>query len=132
MTGVARNTVMSLLFQIGTTCAIYQDSALRNLPSKRVQCDEIWSFCYGKDKNVSDDKKNAFGYGSIWTGTALDADTKLICSRMVGNRDAFAAREFVQDLVGTLAIVRNASEIVVQAKIRECLTRANPLILLAE
>ena len=101
MTGVARNTVMSLLVQIGTTCAIYQGSALS-------------------------------GYDSIWTGTALDADTKLICSRMVGNRDAFAAREFVQDLVGPLAIVRNASEIVVQAKIRECLTRANPLILLAE
>lgn len=94
---------MSLLVQIGTACAIYQDSALRNLPCQRIQCDEIWSFCYGKDKNLPEDKKNAFGYGSVWTWTALDADTKLICSWMVGNRDVLAAREFVQDLASRLA-----------------------------
>lgn len=102
MTGVARNTVMSLLVQIGLACAEYQDKALRNLPCKRVQCDEIWSFCYGKDKNLPEDKKGVFGYGSVWTWTALDADTKLICSWMVGNRDAFAAREFMQDLAARL------------------------------
>jgi IS1 family transposase len=103
MTGVARNTIMGLLVQAGAACAEYQDKALRNLPCKRVQCDEIWSFCYGKDKNLPEDKKNTFGYGSVWTWTAIDADTKLICSWMVGNRDTFAAREFIQDLAGRLA-----------------------------
>jgi IS1 family transposase len=102
MTGVARNTVMSLLVQVGAACAEYQDKALRNLPCKRVQCDEIWSFCYGKDKNLPEDKKGVFGYGSVWTWTALDADTKLICSWMVGNRDSLAAREFIQDLASRL------------------------------
>jgi IS1 family transposase len=102
MTGVARNTVMSLLIAVGSACAEYQDKALRNLPCKHVQCDEIWSFCYGKDKNLPEDKKGIFGYGSVWTWTALDADTKLICSWMVGNRDALAAREFIQDLAGRL------------------------------
>jgi len=103
MTGVARNTIMTLLVQAGAVCAEYQDKALHNLPCKRVQCDEIWSFCYGKDKNLPEDKKNTFGYGSVWTWTAIDADTKLICSWMVGNRDTFAAREFIQDLAGRLA-----------------------------
>jgi IS1 family transposase len=84
-------------------CAEYQDNALRNLPCKRIQCDEIWSFCYAKDKNLPEDKKDVFGYGSVWTWTALDADTKLICSWMVGNRDAFAARMFIQDLAARLA-----------------------------
>lgn len=103
MTGVARNTIMSLLVAVGAACAEYQDKALRNLPCKRVQCDEIWSFCYGKDKNLPEDKRGVFGYGSVWTWTALDADTKLICSWMVGNRDALAAREFIQDLASRLA-----------------------------
>lgn len=103
MTGVARNTVISLLVAVGAACAEYQDKALRNLRCKRVQCDEIWAFCYGKDENLPQDKKNVFGYGSVWTWTALDADTKLICSWMIGNRDALAAREFIQDLAGRLA-----------------------------
>jgi IS1 family transposase len=103
MTGVARNTIMGLLVQAGAACAEYQDKALRNLPCKRVQCDEIWSFCYGKDKNLPGNKKDVFGYGSVWTWTAIDADTKLVCWWMVGNRDTFAAREFIQDLAGRLA-----------------------------
>ena len=102
MSGVSRNTIMSLLVAVGSACAEYQDSTLRCLPCKRVQCDEIWSFCYGKDKNLPEDKKNVFGYGSVWTWTALDADTKLICSWIVGNRDALAARAFMQDLAGRL------------------------------
>jgi IS1 family transposase len=103
MTGIARNTVASLLVAVGAVCAEYQDKALRNLCCKRVQCDEIWSFCYGKDKNLPEDKKGVFGYGSVWTWTALDADTKLICSWMVGNRDAIAARAFIQDLASRLS-----------------------------
>jgi IS1 family transposase len=103
MTAVARNTISSLLLAVGAACAEYQDKALRSLPCKRIQCDEIWSFCYAKDKNLPEDKRNAFGYGSVWTWTALDADTKLVCSWMVGNRDALAARMFIQDLASRLA-----------------------------
>jgi lambda repressor-like predicted transcriptional regulator len=103
MTGVARNTVMSLLVAVGAACAEYQDKALRNLSCKRVQCDEIWSFCYAKDKNLPEDKQEVFGYGSVWTWTALDADTKLVCSWMVGNRDGIAAKMFIQDLASRLA-----------------------------
>jgi IS1 family transposase len=103
MTGVARNTVASLLVEIGAACAEYQDRVLRNLPCKRIQCDEIWSYIGAKDKNVPADKKGQFGIGSVWTWTALDADTKLICSWMVGNRDGDAAYDFMKDLAGRLA-----------------------------
>jgi IS1 family transposase/lambda repressor-like predicted transcriptional regulator len=103
MTGVSRNTITSLLLAVGAACAEYQDKALHNLPCKRIQTDEIWSFCYGKDKNLPEDKRNTFGYGSVWTWTALDADTKLICSWMVGNRDARAATEFMKDLASRLS-----------------------------
>ena len=103
MTGIARNTISTLLFMAGAACAKYQDEALRNLPCKRVQCDEIWSFCYAKDKNVPAEKRGEFGIGTVWTWTALDADTKLIASWMVGGRDAVAAHEFMKDLAGRLA-----------------------------
>jgi len=59
---------------------------------------QIWAFCYAKDKNLPSDKKNEFGFGSIWTWTAIDAGSKLICSRMVGNRETGSANEFMQDL----------------------------------
>jgi IS1 family transposase len=103
MTGVARNTVASLLIEVGAACAEYQDKALRNLPCQRIQCDEIWSYIGAKDKNVPADKQGEFGYGSVWTWTALCADSKLICSWMVGNRDGAAAYDFMQDLAGRLA-----------------------------
>jgi IS1 family transposase/lambda repressor-like predicted transcriptional regulator len=103
MTGIARNTISTLLFMAGAACARYQDEKLRNLPCKRIQCDEIWSFCYAKDKNVPAEKRGEFGIGSVWTWTALDADTKLIASWMVGGRDAIAAHEFMKDLAGRLA-----------------------------
>lgn len=80
-------TVTKLLVDVGTACAEYQDKALRNLPCKRVQCDEIWAFCYSKEKNVPEDKKGLFGYGDVWTWTAICADTKLIASFMVGSRE---------------------------------------------
>jgi len=103
MFGVGKNTVARLLVQAGAACAEYQDKALRNLPCKRVQCDEIWSFVYAKDKNLAAEDQGKFGLGSVWTWTALDAETKLICSWMVGNRDAVAANAFMQDLAGRLA-----------------------------
>jgi IS1 family transposase len=102
MFGVGKNTVARLLLIAGWACAKYQDKALRNLPCKRLQCDEIWSFCYAKDKNVPDAFKDKFGYGSVWTWTALDADTKLMASWMVGTRDASAAYAFISDLAGRL------------------------------
>jgi IS1 family transposase len=103
ITGVSKNTVSKLLVEVGSACARFQDRALRSLPCKRVQCDEIWSFCYVKDKNLPEDKKEVFGYGSVWTWTALDADTKLIATWMVGNHGAGAAREFMDDLASRLA-----------------------------
>lgn len=103
MTGIARNTIADMLVTLGAACAEYQDKALQNLPCRRIQCDEIWAFCYAKDKNVPVSKQGQFGVGSIWTWTAIDADTKLIASWMVGSRDTSAAHEFIQDLAGRLA-----------------------------
>jgi len=103
MLGVSKNTVAKLLLEVGAACAIYQDKHLHNLACKRVQCDEIWSYVGAKDKNVPAEKQGQFGFGSIWTWTALDADTKLICSWMVGNRDGAAAFAFMQDLAERVA-----------------------------
>ena len=94
MTGVARNTISSLLLEVGAACAVYQDKALRNLSCERIQCDEIWSFIGAKDKNLSADKRDQFGFGSVWTWTALDAHTKLMCSWMVGSRDGRGSPDF--------------------------------------
>ena len=70
MTGAAKGTVTRLLVEVGQACADYQDKALRNLPSKHIQCDVIWSFCYAKQKNVPADRRGQFGYGDIWTWVA--------------------------------------------------------------
>ena len=78
MTGAAKGTVLKLLADLGEKCWEYQDKHLRGLKSKRVQCDEIWSFCYAKQKNVPQGKQGQSGYGDVWTWTALDADTKLV------------------------------------------------------
>src|SRR5437867_9907240 len=103
MCDVAFNTVLKLLPEIGNACADYLDKALRNLKCKRIQCDECWSFCYAKQKNVPADKQGKFGYGDVWTWVAIDPDTKLVPSFMVGNRDLQTARVFVDDLKARLA-----------------------------
>jgi IS1 family transposase len=103
MTGAAKNTVVKLLADVGSACIDYQDKALRDLSCKRVQCDEIWSFCYAKDKNVPKDKQGQFGYGDVWTWTAICADTKLVPCWLVGRRDAGAAKEFMLNLAGRLS-----------------------------
>ena len=100
---VSINTVTKLLVDVGTACADYQDKTLHNLPCKRIQCDEIWSFCYAKARNVPEEKRGQFGYGDVWTWTALCADTKLIAGWIVGGRDAEAAQAFITDLAGRLA-----------------------------
>jgi len=103
MTGVAKNTIVKLLANLGRACAEYQDKTLINLLCKRIQCDEIWSFCYAKEKNVPEDKKGIFGYGDIWTFTAICADTKLVPSWHIGRRDLENAAIFMKDLASRLS-----------------------------
>ncbi len=103
MTGVSKVTILKLLAALGPACADYQDRTLRNLKCKRVQCDEGWQFCYAKEKNVPRDKKGKFGYGDVWTWVAIDADTKLIPSWTLGNRDVRTAKDLIEDLASRLA-----------------------------
>jgi IS1 family transposase len=103
MTRVARNTVTKLLLDLAEVCAEYSSAKLVNLPCKRLQVDEIWEFCYAKAKNVPEDKKGVFGYGDVWTFVAIDAETKLVPSWLVGSRDIGSATELMQDLVGRLS-----------------------------
>jgi IS1 family transposase len=102
MCDVAFNTVLKLLPLIGAACLEYQDNAFRNLNCKRIQCDEIWSFVGAKEKNTSAEKKE-HGWGDVWTWVAIDADTKLVPSFMVGSRGARTAKSFMDDLAGRLA-----------------------------
>src|SRR6266852_1849648 len=88
MTGVCKKAILKLLVDLGTACARYQDEHLRNLSCKHIQCDEIWSFCYAKEKNVPEAMKGKLGFGDVWTWVAIDADTKLIASYLVGGRSA--------------------------------------------
>jgi IS1 family transposase len=98
MTGAAKNTVTKLLVDLGAACADYQDRVLRDLPCQTIQCDEIWSYCYSKQKNVPQEHKGTFGYGDIWTWTAIDADTKLVPSWLVGERTLDDCVTFLTDL----------------------------------
>jgi IS1 family transposase len=98
LTGASKNTVLKLMIDAGKACAWYHDSAVRNLKSRRIQVDEIWSFTYAKQKNVRAAKAAPDGAGDTWTWTALDADTKLMVSWFVGSRDAEAAIAFMDDL----------------------------------
>ncbi len=102
ITGAAKNTVAKLLVDVGSACLDYQDQAPRDLSCKRIQCDEIWSFCYAKEKNVPKDKKGQFGYGDVWTWTAICADSKLVPCWMLGRRDSVAAEEFMLNLSSRL------------------------------
>ena len=102
MTGVARNTIAKLLEDLGDTCAKYQHEYLRNLSCKKLQADEIWSFVYAKQKNVPFDMAGEFGVGDVWTFTAIDAETKLVPSWLVGSRDVGTATNFMRDLAGRL------------------------------
>ena len=101
MTGVAKGTVLKLVVDAGTACAKYLHENIRNVSSKRVQCDEIWSFVGAKEKNVSDERK-CNGLGDVWTWTAMDADSKLLISYLVGSRDGEHARVFIADVAGRL------------------------------
>ncbi|MXZ45172.1 MAG: transposase [Gammaproteobacteria bacterium] len=100
---VSINTVTKLLEDAGRVCAEFHHNTVRDVKSKRVQCDEIWSFCYAKQKNVSTAKDAPEGAGDVWTWTALDADSKLIISYLVGGRDSGYALEFLDDVAKRLA-----------------------------
>lgn len=100
--GVSKNTVLKLLVDAGKVCSEYQDKAFRNLPCKKLQCDEIWSFCFAKQKNVPDDLKGQFGYGDVWTFTVIDAETKLVPCWLIGDRNYYSASIFLKDLASRL------------------------------
>jgi IS1 family transposase len=103
MTGAAKDTVLKLLAEIGQACEDYQRRVLVNLPCKRLQCDEIWSFCYAKEKNVPSDLRGKHGYGDVWTWVAIDADTKLVPCWRIGDRNAWHGQHFMYDLASRLA-----------------------------
>ena len=98
MTGAAKNTITKLLADVGYACTDYQDKTLRELPCKILEADEIWSYCYSKQKNIPEQHKGTFGYGDVWTWTAICADTKLVPSWLVGERTAWDAYAFLNDL----------------------------------
>jgi IS1 family transposase len=103
MTGFGRNTITRLLVALGQACSEYQDRMLRNLTSRRIECDEIWSFCYAKEKNVPEKFRGEYGYGDVWTWTAIDPDTKLVATWLVGSREQKDAYDFIADLGSRLA-----------------------------
>ena len=100
---VSINTVTKLMVEAGEACAAYHDEAVRDIDSRKVQCDEIWAFCYAKEKNVRRAKAAPCGAGDVWTWTALDSDSKMILSYEVGDRSGATAIEFMDDLRGRLA-----------------------------
>ena len=85
MTGVSKNTILKLLVDLGCACTEYQDKVLKNLPCRRLQLDEIWSFCGMKNKNVPAELQGTFGLGDVWTWVAIDAETKLVPCWLVGS-----------------------------------------------
>jgi IS1 family transposase len=103
MTGISRNTGLKLVADAGQAFAEYQDRMLVNLPCKRIQVDEIWAFCYAKEKNVPTAKTAPEQAGDLWTWTAIDADTKLVPSWLIGGRDSEYAMAFMDDLAKRLS-----------------------------
>src|SRR5258708_7544616 len=103
MTGIHRTTIQNLLVELGHACSDYQDKAMRNLPCKRIQCDEIWSFVGCKAKNAKTTEHMRKSWGDAWTWTALCPDTKLVPCWFVGPRDAGSAYHFMHDLAPRLA-----------------------------
>jgi IS1 family transposase len=96
MTGVAKHTVLNLLRDLGCAAAAFHDFKVRGVQVRRLQCDEIWAFVGAKQKNASPEKK-AEGWGDAWTWTAIDADTKLCVTFLVGGRTTGWATDFMLD-----------------------------------
>lgn len=103
LTGVSKKTVTRLLCEAGAVAASYQDRVMRNLPCRRIQVDEMWGFCYAKERNVTAEiAAKVPGAGSVWLWVAMDADTKLVPCVMLGDRNGATAHEFVSDLASRL------------------------------
>jgi IS1 family transposase len=100
---VSFNAVNKLLIDAGKVCAAYHDQHVRGVKATRIQCDEIWAFCYSKQKNVAEAKRQDLAYGDAWTWTAIDGPTKLVISYLVGGRDSEYAMGLMDDLRGRLA-----------------------------
>ncbi len=103
MTGAAKNTVTKFLVGLGAACDVYQHRVMRDLPCRRLQVDEIWSFVYAKQKNVPQEREGEVGIGDVWTWVAIDADTKLVPTWLVGERNAVDAAVFLGDLAERLS-----------------------------
>src|SRR5258708_2174274 len=103
ITRVAKNTVLKLLRDLGEACEAYHDEHVRGVTSQGIQCDEIWSFCHAKARNVRAEDRGRLGFGDVWTWTAIDADSKLMVSWHVGNREASDAYVFMKDVASRLA-----------------------------
>lgn len=112
MCDVAFNTVLKLLPEVGRACADYQGRTLRSLKCKRIQCDEIWSFCYAREKDVPPDKGGQFGHGDIWTSAVMGSDTKLVPSFMGGNQELPTSRVFVDDPLRHCPPLRNDGSVI--------------------
>src|SRR6266446_4670604 len=102
MTGVCQEAITKLLCDLGKACVEHHNATVRGVKSRRVQCDEVWSFCYAKAKNVPEEKK-ADGAGDVWLWSAIDADSKLILSYLCGGRDAEWASQFMEDLASRVS-----------------------------
>jgi hypothetical protein len=126
MTGVAKGTALSLLVNLGGACEQYQDRALRNLKLKRIQCDEIWEFCYAKSKNVPKEHAGEWGYGDVGTWVAIDALTKLVPSWAVGRRDGFTAQAFIRDLADRLSTAYNSRRTATRYILKRSRARSAP------
>jgi IS1 family transposase len=98
LVGCSINTVTKLLVDLGTACDLYQNEKLRGLTCKRIQCDEIWSFVGQKEKTLPKEQRGRSDAGDIWTWTAIDADTKLMVSWLIGKRNPDCAKIFIRDL----------------------------------
>src|SRR5581483_2370445 len=98
MIGVDKKTVLRLLADVGDACDLYMDENVRGLKPARIQCDEIWSFCHAKERNLPKELRGANGVGDLWTWTAIDADSKLIVTWHLGKRERYDADTFVRDL----------------------------------
>jgi IS1 family transposase len=102
MTGFAKGTVLGLLADLGPACERFHDRTVHSLRAERIQCDEIWAFCYAKEKNVPAGMRDKKGVGSCWTWKAIDSDSKLLISWHVGGRGQADATEFMLDLAGRI------------------------------
>jgi IS1 family transposase len=103
LTGVAKNTVLKLLVEIGSACSAFLDVTMRDLSCQRLEADEAWSFCYAKQRNVTTEMAEERVAGDVWAWVAIDADTKIIPTWRLGRRDGETATEFIQDLADRLA-----------------------------